>query len=101
VASWEEARRCPKCGQPGNQIAIHPGGNGGMVHTLRCENERCTWYNTTWIVQVLKDGSIPERKAGPKQYPDLSADQEAAARRYIEQTLGEQELGAERPPGIR
>lgn len=86
MASWEEASRCPKCGQPGEDVkqsSIRTGRlRGGVNHVLHCKNERCKWFETGWSVSVGPNGEIPENLGGPKQFPDLQADE--FARRYLQ-----------------
>jgi hypothetical protein len=67
----EEARRCPKCEQPGDLTVVTPaparrGGRrtaiqpGTTFHHFTCRNKRCKWYDTVCrVVQVNPDGSIP------------------------------------------
>jgi hypothetical protein len=84
VTSWDEARRCPKCKEPGRDARRSRGPKRSTVHLVVCENKRCSWYDTTWVVQVMADGSIPIRKPGLPEYPSLSGSQEAMARRVLE-----------------
>jgi hypothetical protein len=61
----EEARRCPKCAEPGAQAgemaAPHGPGvtRGARLHKFVCGNIRCRWYDQIWMVQVNPDGTIP------------------------------------------
>ena len=72
MASWDEARRCPKCGHAGEETVKSPGPDGSKIITLRCDTTVCLWYNTTWVVQVLSDGTIPERHpGGEKTFPKI------------------------------
>lgn len=57
--TYDEARRCPRCNELGSDEGSKSGPRGSRMHTIRCRNERCRWYNTTYIVQVNRDGSIP------------------------------------------
>lgn len=75
MTTFEEAKRCPKCERPGKDEGAKPGRRAGVkVHTIRCETQLCRWYNTTWLVQVNEDGSIPEAysQVGHKQFPKVS-----------------------------
>lgn len=98
----EEARRCPKCDQPGvltGQASIRKPGipPGTKLHTFGCANERCRWYGTTCrVVQINPDGSIPpplvrRTKEFPK-IPDRSAEVNAMLERQVRREL---EGGAE------
>lgn len=72
MATFEEASRCPKCEQPGRPGSPQPSAKPGVrVVPVTCENERCRWYNTGWLVQLNPDGSVPdpsETPRGPKQF---------------------------------
>lgn len=83
--TFEEAKRCPKCGNPGRLALDKPGEKRSRVMVFQCETELCTWFNTGWTVQVNEDGSIPTRKPGLKEAPAMSPSQEAFARQYLEQ----------------
>ena len=81
--TYEEARRCAKCQQPGeltNRYAVaqrSPSGEqrkiapGTQMHVFTCMNERCRWHGQTCrIVQVNPDGSIPPpTMKRDKQFP--------------------------------
>ena len=86
----DEAKRCPKCQQPGEQQAgyelVKEGRHrGAKVHTFICQNEDCVWYKTGWVLQINPDGSIPVRKKGQKEHPEMNEFQKAMARRELEQ----------------
>lgn len=60
--TWEEARKCPKC-----QLSGEPQGGprpslreGVKILNVFCKNEQCTWFGTSWLVQINEDGSIPD-----------------------------------------
>lgn len=61
----EEARRCPKCEDPGadaGAMAVPPGPGvtrGAKLLKFTCDNIRCKWYGEIWMVQVNPDGTIP------------------------------------------
>lgn len=82
-STYEEATRCPKCSEPGKARLKQPQGGGIMLHHVYCENRRCEWYNTCWIIQVNKDGSVPpprDHTNSPKEYQGFEFhDHEAAA----------------------
>lgn len=82
--TFEEASHCPKCGEAGKETVVTPNAQG-KVHTIICQNERCKWYSTGWVVMVLKDGSIPLRdKEQPKQFEAFTASQENAAKSMLQ-----------------
>lgn len=91
----DEAKRCPRCSQAGQESGNHRGPKGSRVYTFVCMNEVCPWYETGWIVQVNSDGTIPEREAGPKEFeklPNFDANKERVEeqirREAEEQTRG-------------
>lgn len=97
--TFEEAKRCPKCDMPGDDksvTTVTKGRRKVKVHTIYCRNSECKWYNTSWLVQVNEDGSIPQayQQIGPKQFPKLSAESETRIQESIEA-----QLAAETKPG--
>src|ERR1700683_4425540 len=83
--SWEEAKRCPKCQQPGveiNSISTRSPRTGALarVHTLQCENDLCLWYQTRWIVQTVEGEVVQPRTVGIKSFPALTKMQGTMAR---------------------
>lgn len=93
MPSLDEATRCPQCNEPGEdrQSVILELGQG-TVHFYFCQNKPCEWYNTSWIVQILPDGTIPVRPQGdryPGDFADkvMTPDQTAMGRRYLEDVL--------------
>jgi hypothetical protein len=61
-STFETAKRCPRCQQPGRQNSIQPAPERhmGNIHIYSCANDRCDRAGRTWIIQVRPDGSIPE-----------------------------------------
>lgn len=59
--SWEEARRCPKCTDPGRSSDPTPTGerDGSTYVVMTCGNPRCKWYEQSWTIRVRADGTIP------------------------------------------
>ena len=78
MTTFEDAKRCPKCGQPGEDRKTHSVLNSRdqpvEVHMIYCVTTLCPWFETPWPVQVNTDGSIPEpySQIGDKKYPKLS-----------------------------
>lgn len=109
--TYEEATRCPKCGQPGNvrRKTAPPKGAGlkpgTMIHHVYCEHELCPWYDTTWMVQVNPDGSVPpptNHRGSAKIYQgfenhdqmarDINASLEAQRRREVSPEKDDHEI---------
>lgn len=76
--TFEIAKRCPRCEQPGQEVETRRQRDGSKLHTFMCRNARCRWNNTTYVVQVNSDGSIPPPNTHrPKTFPALpNRDQE-------------------------
>ena len=78
--TFEEAKLCPKCSMPGEDVATTPAEKDPRktIHTIYCRNDQCTWFNTPWLVQVNPDGSVPKayEQLGAKQFPKLSQESE-------------------------
>lgn len=92
LSLYEQATYCPKCGNKGvlRDTHPHPERPGAKVEVWACENELCIWGGTGWPVQVNPDGTIPERKAGPKQFEKLTPGQETMARDYLRRIQAEE-----------
>jgi hypothetical protein len=74
----EEAKSCPKCGEPGVPAGTFPARGAGvppgsMNHRFECRNSRCRWNGEICrIVTIRPDGSIPEPTTKrDKQYPKI------------------------------
>jgi hypothetical protein len=108
LTTLEEASKCPRCDLTGEVTSTRkapkttPDGDliiprvpdGAMVRTYECQNERCTWYGTGWVVQVNPDNTVPIRARGgrgsEKQFPVMSREQQAMGRRTLEQIQAEE-----------
>jgi hypothetical protein len=76
-STYEEAVRCPKCRQPGD-VQVKRGAPkearlpvGTMLHTVYCMNQVCPWFETCWMIQVNRDGTVPppkDHRGGKKVY---------------------------------
>jgi hypothetical protein len=72
MTTFEEARRCPKCGEPGSDVSQRPGRYGSVMHTIICRNGRCRWFDQPgWLIQVRSDGTIPESDIHDKSFPKI------------------------------
>lgn len=94
--TYEDAKRCPKCEEPGLKTGDKPAGRnarpGTSVHTFECRNARCKWFNEFWVVQVNPDGSVPPPNTHrAKSFPALpkrsDEDIERSNRFILDQTL--------------
>jgi hypothetical protein len=74
MATFEEAKQCPKCKQPGEEgkfIVSADRQSGSKTVQIFCRNNRCKWFNTPWTVTVKADGSVPDpqdHSRRPKTY---------------------------------
>jgi hypothetical protein len=89
MATWEEARCCPKCGNAGREDGRLPTKKRDVKAVkLTCENPLCKWFDTPWFVQINADGSIPDAMSalGPKQFiiPETEAQANALIRQANE-----------------
>ena len=82
MASLDEAQKCPKCGLTGNVRNERMFPDRTKLLNIYCENDRCSWYNTSWNVSVRSDGSIPDPQIhkGPKTYVGFEHDDLVAKR---------------------
>lgn len=94
-STFEEAKRCPKCNQPGDDRSQikSTGVRGATVHQIYCMTKLCPWYDTPWLVQVNADGTIPQPTdhtnsskvyVGFEQHDQIARDIEAALRAQAE-----------------
>jgi hypothetical protein len=63
---------------PGEVVSKNPSTEkrGVVIHMIYCRTEGCRWQDTSWIVQVNADGSIPppidhSKRPDTKNYPKL------------------------------
>lgn len=84
--TFEEAKRCPQCNQPGEDrktIAAPPDlPRGTTVHFIYCGTKLCPWYNTPWLVQLNPDNTVPpktDHTHSKKVYVGFEHDNELAA----------------------
>lgn len=97
TSSWEDASRCPADQSPGKEQGKRPF-NGGQLITLTCQNTRCEYNDTGWVVQIRPDGTIPEPTTErDKFFPKLAGWQKERARDRIQNL--EDQLKHEMLPG--
>lgn len=94
--TWEEATRCPRCGRSGEDTGARPGKRRGvMIHTIYCRTELCTWHNTSWLVQINEDGTIPQAHSRnrEKQFPTVSPETETRINEALQRQLDAETSG--------
>lgn len=74
TTTHDSAKKCPKCGNYGTLVKEEKTLDlryKGYVYT--CENGRCTWAGTNWVVMVDEDGRVPMMDIGhtKKMFPKL------------------------------
>jgi hypothetical protein len=74
LASEDEARRCPSCKMTGEELRASRGPSGSTLHHMRCQQKRCRHFESGWIWQSRRDGTIPVREAGEREYPQIPND---------------------------
>jgi hypothetical protein len=106
MSNYEDASRCPKCRTPGklvNKRSVPSAGlpPGTQVHVFLCPNERCRWFDTKWLVQVDRDGTVPPEQNHTRTDPvythNATAERDARdianVRRMLEQERDRQRDG--------
>lgn len=97
--SFEEAKLCPKCGEPGEEIGKSRADK--RIVYVQCNNERCVWYNTNWLIQKNEDGTVPVREPGDntdKQFPTVPGMSVVRAERTIDSDIYD-DTKSKRPDG--
>lgn len=57
--TFDEAKRCPRCYQPGKDVSQSTRANGTVDHWIYCSNPLCLWFDTlARVVSVLRDGTL-------------------------------------------
>lgn len=86
---FEEATRCPKCGQVGYQassrnVKSQATGRRVTVYVYKCDNNLCLWYNTGWLVQPSGDGVVARgNQRGDNAFKALTPYEESRARAIL------------------
>lgn len=86
-STFDEARRCPRCEELGLLGKSSRRRDGSRIHTITCMNTRCKWYSTSWVVQVMVDGSVAKPQKHDKFFPtipDRTEEVRAAVDRQIQ-----------------
>lgn len=92
MVSFEDASRCPKCDNPGEQKSVQNTANNSKLHIFTCQNAACRWYQTDWVVQKLEDGTVPERVPDrQKTFPAIPGMTQEKAQRQLEDTIKDEE----------
>lgn len=82
--SFEEASKCPKCERAMVEVASQNIMKGGVIKTLECQNNLCLWFEERKLVQIDKDGNIPVRGQGEKDFTPYTPSQQAALQQRLE-----------------
>jgi phage FluMu protein Com len=91
--TYEEAKRCPKCREPGRDTGVtRRGPRGSVIHTIECANPRCKWFNTAYIIQTNPDGTIPPPTTDrDKSFRPLPPRSDAAVDEQMQRMLRDQQ----------
>jgi hypothetical protein len=70
--TYEEAKKCVKCGLPGEEVSKTPVRSGELpkgtqAAIIYCRTTNCPWQDTSWVVQINPDGSVPMADHSKKQ----------------------------------
>ncbi len=84
-STYEEAKSCPKCGNPGRLSASKHSPNG-RIETYTCETPVCSWYNTGWALQILPDGTLAQRDQKDGKQFTTSPFVESLGRNLVKET---------------
>lgn len=91
MATLDEARTCPKCGNLMElEVASRDEARKQVNYAAICMTELCTWFGTGRAITV-NNGIVFERNQGPrgqdKQFPTLSPDELAHGQRMVEDAV--------------
>lgn len=103
LPTFEEAKLCPKCGNPGEDRGTMPAPpnatRGAKIHKIYCVTKLCPWFETVYYIQVNPDGTVPppSNHTGEKKMYGGFSDHDRRAGELIEQL--KQNAQAETKPG--
>lgn len=97
ATTFEEAKLCPRCKKPGEEASKVPARDmkpGTVVYVIFCRTPGCRWENTSWLIQVNPDGSIPTEDYSKREKKTFPVSESAAQQaRDIERAVArEREL---------
>lgn len=79
---------------PGELTRTEHARHGRKSHVIYCRNKRCTWYNTSWVVDQNSDGSIPDPSLNrAKRFPEVPDLTERVQQQVDRQLARELETG--------
>lgn len=95
--TYDQVRRCRICDEPGELVGEKlDRKTGNTTHEFKCMNSRCRWYNTVYIADVRRDGSIAEppafRNKSFRAIPDRTDAVQEQMNRLYNQTLNGGEI---------
>jgi hypothetical protein len=93
MATFDEAKTCPKCKNPmqvESKEALPHIGSNCYLYTVICYTEGCRWFGTGRAIQV-NNGIVYERPRGErgmdKTFPTMTPDQLARGQRDVEDAV--------------
>ncbi len=66
---------------------------GSNMLTILCENKKCRWFNTPWVVQIMPDGTVAKPQGHDKffrEIPDRTEEVRAAIDRDLRRQTGQE-----------
>jgi hypothetical protein len=101
VTTFEMAKQCPKCGNPGKEVMVRSTKNSRgepcQLHVIECVRELCRWFGERYVVQTNNDGTIPAAYSGvmDKQFPRISQESQSRIQDNVERQLEVERRGGE------
>ncbi len=94
TVSFEEASKCPRCDNAGEQNALVRNVKDGKLYTFTCRNSACSWFETDWVVQRLEDGTVPLRETTRERtFAPIPGMTQEKAIKALKQTADDEERG--------
>lgn len=94
TVTFEEAKRCPRCDNPGEQKTVRPAADRSKLYIFTCQNGACVWFETDWVVQRLEDGTVPVREpSSHKTFPQIPGMSQEKAIETVKKTIKDEERG--------
>ena len=72
-------------------MSTRPSKDRSKIHIFRCQNDRCSWFDTDWVVQQLEDGTVPVREGmEQKTFPAIPGMTQEKAAEQIQDIADEE-----------